>query len=118
MTMTSSQTFEFGISFLNNNPLNSDVVDARSGEKLYSITTEVKGLRRDMTVVRDARGETFAGWEQKSFGSDYVTFHGERCKLSKWLPKKNILSRLANAYWSAEECCTNQSAYISTAPAC
>ncbi|TBU63538.1 hypothetical protein BD310DRAFT_1035738 [Dichomitus squalens] len=80
------------ISFLEDDPLRSDVVSAASGETLYSITTEAVGLRKDTTILRDAQGNVFAGWEQKSFRRDQVTFHGVRCKLSEWLRKKTILS--------------------------
>lgn len=100
--MSSSETLEFRISFLTNNPLSSDFVHARSGEKLYSITTDVQGLAKDVTVIHDAQGEAFAEWEPRSFGPDYVKFHGERCKVSEWLPKKNILSKLAA--WCMDAC--------------
>ena len=91
--MCLSDSTQLIISFLKDDPLRSDVVNAASGEKLYSITTEVVGMKRDSTTIRDAEGNIFATWEQKSLGRDQVTFHGARCKLSEWLRRKNIISR-------------------------
>ena len=91
--MCLSDSTQLIISFLKDDPLRSDVVNAASGEKLYSIMTEVVGMKRDSTTIRDAEGNIFATWEQKSLGRDQVTFHGARCKLSEWLRRKNIISR-------------------------
>ena len=91
--MCLSDSTQLIISSLKDDPLRSNVVNAASGERLYNITTEAVGMKRDSTTIRDAQGDVFATWEQKSLGRDQVTFHGARRKLSEWLRRKNIISR-------------------------
>ena len=75
MSASSSPAQHFlTISFLTDNPLSSDVVEAASAEKLYSIATEARGFEDDTTVLRDAQGNTFAEWTQRSLGRDEVVW--------------------------------------------
>ena len=85
------------ISFLRDDPLDSSVIDAASGEMLYEISTAHRKLQHDTTTIRDARRfeEVAATWEHRAVRYDTITIRGEISKLSDWLSKRGVFSRCA-----------------------
>lgn len=72
-------------------------MDAGSGTTLYHVTTKT-GLKYVTTTLSTASGEVVGIWDQKAFKHSDVTFHGQRSKLSDWLPTKSTLSRYVTIY--------------------
>ena len=79
------------IAFLDDNPFNSAVVNSESGELLYSISTQTSDTARN-TTLSNSQGEVVAVHEQSWWpggqGYDNVKFHGRRCTLQHWMPRR------------------------------
>ncbi|TBU23546.1 hypothetical protein BD311DRAFT_810671 [Dichomitus squalens] len=90
-----ADSFGLTVSFLRDEPLNSTVVDAMSGETLYEISTTRRRLQHDTTTIRDARspGEVAATWEHKALGHDTITIRGKANKVSNWVSAKGVFSK-------------------------
>ncbi|KAI0767449.1 hypothetical protein C8Q74DRAFT_1172399, partial [Fomes fomentarius] len=86
------------VSFLNDDPMNSDVVNSATGERLYDITTPFT-LGRSKTTLRDGQGQVVAvytrGWRENS-----VTYLGQTRDVSDWLQKTLALPRRTLSYWT------------------
>ncbi|TBU45483.1 hypothetical protein BD309DRAFT_860040, partial [Dichomitus squalens] len=87
--------FELTVSFLRDEPLNSTVVDATSGETLYEISTTRRKLQHNTTTIRDARspGEVAATWEHRAPGHDTITIRGKANKVSNWVSAQGVFSK-------------------------
>ena len=79
------------VSFVNDDPLNSDVVDSATGQLLYDITTPFT-LGTSKTTVRDAQGQIVAVYKH-GWGTDKMTFLGETRDIDEWLPTRDFFSR-------------------------
>ncbi|KAI1786922.1 hypothetical protein LXA43DRAFT_897070 [Ganoderma leucocontextum] len=96
-----SQTRLVGLnlSFVDDSPFSSAVVNRDSGERLYSISTQNSKTARN-TTIRDGRGDVVGAHEQSCWPGgrcyDNVALHGRRCAVEQWLPrrKKSILSKV------------------------
>lgn len=88
LTLTAMQ-----LDFLSNSPLNSAVVDAATGETLYTISTPRTLGTRDTTVC-DAAGKTVALY-RRHWGRGEVELHGVTRDVSSWLVSDGVFSRWA-----------------------
>ncbi|KAI0643139.1 hypothetical protein C8Q79DRAFT_981791 [Trametes meyenii] len=110
--------------FLSNHPLESTVVDAATGEVVYTINTPFN-LGSRTTTVRDAHGKHIAELNLRSFGHDRVQLYGETRNVSEWLPRDGIFTssrrlvapdgrcyvwkkRMRKSHFTLLDCQTNQ----------
>ncbi|EIW59725.1 uncharacterized protein TRAVEDRAFT_28753 [Trametes versicolor FP-101664 SS1] len=78
------------LDFLSNSPLNSAVVDAATGETLYTISTP-RTLGTRATTVCDAAGKTVALY-RRHWGRGEVELHGVTRDVSSWLVSDGVFS--------------------------
>lgn len=83
--------FPMQIAFLSNNPLNSVVVDAGTGERLYNICTPY-GVGKRKTTIHDAWGRTVAKYKRR-WGRDQIELYGMTRSVSSWLPSDSLFTR-------------------------
>ena len=95
------------ISFMKDNPLDSDVVNDTTGELLFRISTLSKLLsQKSKTTMYDAHEQVVAEYECGWVHSK-VTFRGETKDAAEWLPKVGFWTRsvvkslLSEAQWVA-----------------
>lgn len=81
------------IAFLSNNPLNSVVVDAGTGQRLYNICTPY-GVGKRKTTIHDAWGRTVAKYKRR-WGRDQIELYGMTRSVSSWLPSDSLFTRYA-----------------------
>ena len=81
------------ISFMKDNPLDSDVVNDTTGELLFRISTLSKLLsQKSKTTMYDAHEQVVAEYECGWVHSK-VTFRGETKDAAEWLPKVGFWTR-------------------------
>ncbi|KAJ8482663.1 hypothetical protein ONZ51_g5199 [Trametes cubensis] len=80
------------IAFLSNDPLESVVVDAETGDILYSISTPPStGTRK--TTIYDSRGQKLAQYKRRPvWEHDQVMLHGETKDVSDWLRRDGLFT--------------------------
>ncbi|KAL1950054.1 hypothetical protein VTO73DRAFT_5176 [Trametes versicolor] len=78
------------IAFLSNNTLNSVVVDAGTGQRLYNICTPY-GVGKRKTTIHDAWGRTVAKYKRR-WGRDQIELYGMTRSVSSWLPSDSLFT--------------------------
>ncbi|EJF61718.1 hypothetical protein DICSQDRAFT_169736 [Dichomitus squalens LYAD-421 SS1] len=94
------------VTFLNDSPFSSAVIDSKSGKLLYSISTQTGDTARN-TTVSNSQGEVVATREQSWWpggrGYDNVKVHGQRCTLEHWLPRRKRAWAFTASVWILPE---------------
>ncbi len=81
------------VAFLNNDPLDSVVIDALSGDTLYTISTSPKlAFGKRTTTICDAEGRAIAQYKRR-WVQDQVELNGVAKNVSSWLPRDGAFSR-------------------------
>ena len=88
--------------FLNDNPLNSTVVEGANTDRiLYKTSTKaisgIENVRMRTKIHDEQTGDVVAVWERTRKGSerteDRITYHDETRLLADWLPHLEGLAR-------------------------
>jgi Family of unknown function (DUF6593) len=85
------------VSFIENNPLNTVIVDSSNGQPLYEVTTPWKLASRTTTIRRlkpgiaPSEGEVIAE-VRSAWGSRTITLYGSTMHVNDWLRKEKLFS--------------------------
>lgn len=81
------------VAFLTDDPLESVVIDALSGDTLYTIKTSPKlAFGKRTTTVCDAQGRAIAQYRRR-WVQDQVELNGVAKNVNSWLPRDGPFSR-------------------------
>ncbi|KAF8494502.1 hypothetical protein JB92DRAFT_3099999 [Gautieria morchelliformis] len=86
------------VSFLQNEPLNTVIVDSSTGQALYEVDTPWRAGTRTTTVrrpkpgVAPGQGQIIAEIHWRTLGSSTITLYGTTMRIKDWLKKTGVLS--------------------------
>ena len=86
------------VSFLENNPINSVIVDSSDGRPLYEVQTpwklsnRITTMRRLKSGVAPGAGEIIAEIHWRTLGSSTIMLYGSTMRIKDWLKKDGMLS--------------------------
>jgi Family of unknown function (DUF6593) len=86
------------VSFLQDDPLNTVIVDSSNGQPLYEVDTPLKAGTRTTTVrrskpgVASGEGQIIAAIRWRALGSSTITLYGTTMRIKDWLTKTGVFS--------------------------